>query len=435
MATAVKNTPDTTTPSLFDRPAAVSLVGVVYVVGCLGIVFKLLPYFFWDVLKFPADSIAAGVVVAALLFAAAVGLIVLGLRLLGPRAPRGARAGIFVGVVGALLILLVTRWASLWLEHWAMLGWFGPAVGAALTAAVGLALLAGAGYLFLHPKVEAFLIQFEDQGWFSTTRFKSQQGFRVRLGTVVGILALVAAGLWTLHSHGSLARLPVNWALDVPFTGRTTIDAKDFDNNTVDKFRLEKLREKFGDADPLVVDNYALRDFNRDALSQYVKVTDAGDTDLPEGEVVPKAKVEEATKDLRRTETVDSDKLPKTEPVPPVSGRQTFATIQLLPLVQYTLLFLLAGLALWVAWRIVNYPAFADFLIATEAELNKVSWEPRKRLVQNTYVVLITVALMAVYLFAMDQAWSHLLTWKPIRVIQFQDDKDKSNKTAEQKPW
>jgi preprotein translocase SecE subunit len=435
MATAVKNTPDTTAPSLFDRPAAVSLVGVVYVVGCLGIVFGLLPYLFWNVLRLP-DTAAANVVVAAVLFVAATGLVILGVRLLGPRAPHGARAGIFVGAAGVLVLLLVTRWASIWLEHWAMLGWFSPIVGAAVTAALALVLFAGAGYLFLHPKVEAFLVQFEDQGWFSTTTFKSQQGRLVRRGTIVGILAIAGAGLWTLRSHGTLDRMPMNWELNIPFTGRTVIDTSKFANdNTLDQFRLQELRKEFGDADPLVVDKYALRDFNGRDLADYVKVTDPGHTDLPEGEVVKKAKVEEAVKELRERPAFDPGDLPKTEPIPPVFGTETYRTIRLLPVAPYTLLFLLGGLTLWGAWRIVNYPTFADFLIATEAELNKVSWEPRKRLVQNTYVVLITVALMAVYLFAMDQAWSHLLHWQPIRVIQFDSDTSKSNKSAEQKPW
>ena len=44
-------------------------------------------------------------------------------------------------------------------------------------------------------------------------------------------------------------------------------------------------------------------------------------------------------------------------------------------------LLLSAGL-IWFAWRIVNWPTFADFLIATEAEINKVSWTTRKRLVR-----------------------------------------------------
>ena len=36
--------------------------------------------------------------------------------------------------------------------------------------------------------------------------------------------------------------------------------------------------------------------------------------------------------------------------------------------------FFLMALTLWVAYRAVNLPMFAEFLIATEAEMNKVSW-------------------------------------------------------------
>ena len=31
----------------------------------------------------------------------------------------------------------------------------------------------------------------------------------------------------------------------------------------------------------------------------------------------------------------------------------------------------------WIAFRLVNLPSFADFLIAVEAEMNKVSWPTR----------------------------------------------------------
>jgi len=126
--------------------------------------------------------------------------------------------------------------------------------------------------------------------------------------------------------------------------------------------------------------------------------------------------------------------VPKTSPLPPFYGTETFATIQLLPLVQYTVLFILAALAGWMAWRIVNFPAFADFLIATEAEMNKVSWTSRKNLIKDTIVVLVTVFLMAVYLFTMDQAWSHLLSWKPVRILQLQPDKPDAQ-AADKKPW
>src|SRR5205085_3280828 len=80
-------------------------------------------------------------------------------------------------------------------------------------------------------------------------------------------------------------------------------------------------------------------------------------------------------------------------------------------------LILLAGL-LWMAWRVVNWPTFADFLIATEAEMNKVSWTTRRRLVQDTVVVLVTVTLFTVFLFAVDFLWFQILSNPLVHVLQ-----------------
>jgi preprotein translocase SecE subunit len=85
--------------------------------------------------------------------------------------------------------------------------------------------------------------------------------------------------------------------------------------------------------------------------------------------------------------------------------------------VQYAVPLILAALTFWVAWRAVNVPPFADFLIATEAEMNKVSWSTRKRLTQDTIVVLITVLLMTLFLFVTDYFWGTLLSWRYIGVL------------------
>jgi preprotein translocase SecE subunit len=84
-----------------------------------------------------------------------------------------------------------------------------------------------------------------------------------------------------------------------------------------------------------------------------------------------------------------------------------YNTAYMMPL----LLFAVLG---WLAWRVVNYPPFADFLIATEAEMNKVSWTSRKRLIQDTIVVLVTVALLTVFLFVVDIVWIRVLSFEPI---------------------
>ncbi|MGL6076183.1 MAG: preprotein translocase subunit SecE [Fimbriiglobus sp.] len=71
----------------------------------------------------------------------------------------------------------------------------------------------------------------------------------------------------------------------------------------------------------------------------------------------------------------------------------------------------------WLSWRVVNMPAFADFLIATEAEMYKVSWSSRKRLIQDTIVVLVFVILMTVFLMVVDFFWGWVLSLRPIGVL------------------
>ena len=67
-------------------------------------------------------------------------------------------------------------------------------------------------------------------------------------------------------------------------------------------------------------------------------------------------------------------------------------------------LLLLAGL--WIAYRTVNLPNFADFLIAVEAEMNKVSWPGRTELFRASMVVLVTIFVLAALLATFDVAWA-----------------------------
>jgi preprotein translocase SecE subunit len=95
---------------------------------------------------------------------------------------------------------------------------------------------------------------------------------------------------------------------------------------------------------------------------------------------------------------------------------------------------LLIALSVWAAWRVVNWPTFADFLIATEAEMNKVSWTTRRRLVQDTIVVLVTVFLFTAFLFLVDIMWIRVLTnpWVPILQV---DIKEAFQKQQEKTQW
>ena len=76
------------------------------------------------------------------------------------------------------------------------------------------------------------------------------------------------------------------------------------------------------------------------------------------------------------------------------------------------------GLA-WLTFRLLQFPPFVEFLIATEAEMNKVSWTSRDDLKRATTVVLVTVLFMAVFLFGVDWLWSLLL--HAIGVLRFRD--------------
>lgn len=98
---------------------------------------------------------------------------------------------------------------------------------------------------------------------------------------------------------------------------------------------------------------------------------------------------------------------------------------------------LLIGLAtFWIAIRAVNVPTFAEFLIATEAEMNKVSWTPRKRLFQDTVVVLVTTLIMTLFLLAVDLFWGWLLSRQTVGVLPppvSEKDKAGRGETREQK--
>lgn len=59
----------------------------------------------------------------------------------------------------------------------------------------------------------------------------------------------------------------------------------------------------------------------------------------------------------------------------------------------------------WLTYRLVNMPAFADFLIAVEAEMNKVSWPTRNELFRASAVVLITMLILTAALWVFDTVW------------------------------
>jgi len=64
------------------------------------------------------------------------------------------------------------------------------------------------------------------------------------------------------------------------------------------------------------------------------------------------------------------------------------------------LLLLLGGL--FAVLKVVNGPRAADFMIATEGEMKKVSWSSKKEIIGSTKVVIVTLLVMGGILFLVD---------------------------------
>jgi preprotein translocase subunit SecE len=75
----------------------------------------------------------------------------------------------------------------------------------------------------------------------------------------------------------------------------------------------------------------------------------------------------------------------------------------------------IAAVMVWLTFRLVNYSVFADFLIAVEAEMNKVSWPTRRELWNASLVVIFVIFSMAAFLFLFDALWTKVFELIGIR--------------------
>ena len=67
-----------------------------------------------------------------------------------------------------------------------------------------------------------------------------------------------------------------------------------------------------------------------------------------------------------------------------------------------------AAFTLLVFW-IVNKPNIADFMIAAEGEIKKVSWASRPEIMSSTVVVISVVILMSTLLFVADLVFRYIM--------------------------
>lgn len=70
----------------------------------------------------------------------------------------------------------------------------------------------------------------------------------------------------------------------------------------------------------------------------------------------------------------------------------------------------IAAVMSWLAFRLVNFPPFAEFLISVQAEVTKVNWPSWGELKRATIVVVCTMLFLGLALFAYDFIWYWILS-------------------------
>jgi len=67
-------------------------------------------------------------------------------------------------------------------------------------------------------------------------------------------------------------------------------------------------------------------------------------------------------------------------------------------------------LALLISW-LINKPSVADFMIAAEGEMKKVSWSSKQEIAVSTFIVIVVVIFMAILLGTSDVTFKMFFTW------------------------
>ncbi|NBV44340.1 MAG: preprotein translocase subunit SecE [Planctomycetia bacterium] len=78
-------------------------------------------------------------------------------------------------------------------------------------------------------------------------------------------------------------------------------------------------------------------------------------------------------------------------------------------LVRFLLPLVLMAAGTWLVYRLVNVPRFADFLIAVETEMTKVSWPTAGEVARSSAVIIFLIFALSAILFLYDLFWRVLL--------------------------
>ena len=88
-------------------------------------------------------------------------------------------------------------------------------------------------------------------------------------------------------------------------------------------------------------------------------------------------------------------------------GLSNKTTLWIATMVPAGLFLLLAFLIFWV----VNKPSIADFLIAAEGEMKKVSWSSKQEITVSTVIVVVVIIVMAALLGTTDIVFKVFFDW------------------------
>jgi preprotein translocase SecE subunit len=381
MAVAVQPTAESREPKRSPQSMgllAASVVGAVFVLAAAAFVLRVLPML-WERAVGPAiegatNSFVSEATLLLAQLASAIGLIYVGARLRGDQPASGVRGGTFflivIGFIGFFAVKGLLDVAGR-----------GFSFGHILLMLVYVLILVLIVQFFRTGKFTEWSLALDKGGWFDTHNYKKTQGLRVRRLTILGILLIAGSGIWSLLNHNWL---PENATVKLP-DGR-------------------EVKNRMGD---WVIGGTVL---------EPLTVPPAAPATASEEE----KKVREDERERVRLENRGR---------PRVEGGVT-----ILPDLKYTVPLLLIGASLWFAWRVVNYPTFADFLIATEAEINKVSWTSRKALIRDTIVVLVSLILITVFLFVVDVFWGWLLSRPIIGVLPTEAERQAESKNQSTEP-
>ena len=207
--------------------------------------------------------------------------------------------------------------------------------------------------------------------------YKRNQGRLTRQLTAAGFALIVILGAWTLSEGLLSSYVNSQFVVTVSFSGT--------DENSETENKLRKLQENSGGvwASSKIVAN-----------SRQIEVR------------FPTSRFYETNDDLRDQQSVKMNRfVSDAQKVPGTTKPEPGHVVQQVRWIKIYLPLAIAMLGVWIIYRAVNYPRFADFLISVEAEMDKVSWASRQELQRATVVVVCTMFFLGFVLFVYDQFW------------------------------